>query len=121
MPSTCSPCNNCDTRQYTGEASKKISTRLTEHKNAIRRHDRKSLPAKHTDDTGHKFNWDDAKLLGQSKTRHARKFKEVWYSVDYKTINRSIDTSTAYLQSKRTSKEQSSRINTCYISCLVIT
>ena len=105
------PCNNCD-YAYIGETSKKISTRLTEHKNAIRRHDPRSLPAKHTDDTGHKFNWDDAKLLGQSKTRHAREFKEAWYSIDYKTINRHIDIPTAYLQLKHTNQEQRGHINT---------
>ena len=52
----------------------KISTWLTEYKNAIRQHDLRSLAVKHTDDTGHQFNWDDAKLLGQSKTHHAREF-----------------------------------------------
>ena len=51
-----------------------------------------------------KFHWDDTKLLGQSKTCHAREFKEAWYSIDYKTINRHIDIPTAYLQLIKTYK-----------------
>ena len=36
-------------------AFKKIQTRLTEHQNAINRHDHNSLPSKYADDNGHKF------------------------------------------------------------------
>ena len=38
------PCRDCP-QQYIGETSKKVETRLTEHRNAIKRHDPKSLPA----------------------------------------------------------------------------
>ena len=41
------PCKNCP-QQYIGQTSKKIETRLTEHRNAIKRHDLRSLPAAHT-------------------------------------------------------------------------
>ena len=40
------PCGDCSQR-YIGQTSKKIATRITEHKNAIKRHDLKSLPATH--------------------------------------------------------------------------
>ena len=46
------PCGDCSQR-YIGQTSKKIATRITEHKNAIKRHDLKSLPATHTYDNCH--------------------------------------------------------------------
>ena len=82
------PCRNCD-KLYIGETSKKINTRLTEHKNAIGRHDPRSLPATHADDLGHKFDWTNTTILGQGNTRHAREFKEAWHSIDKQ---QSIDT-----------------------------
>ena len=44
------PCRDCPQR-YIGQTSKKIETRITEHKNAIKRYDYKSLPAAHTSTT----------------------------------------------------------------------
>ena len=38
------PCKNWP-EKYIGQTSKKIQTRLTEHRNAINRHDHSSLPA----------------------------------------------------------------------------
>ena len=45
------PCRDCD-KLYIRETSKKINTRPTEHKNAIGRHDSRSLPGTHADDSG---------------------------------------------------------------------
>ena len=73
-------CTNCPER-YIGQTSKKIQIRLTEHQNAINRHDHNSLPAKHADDNGHKFNWSHTKCLGQPNRKHAREFKEAWHSL----------------------------------------
>ena len=78
------PCKNCE-QHYIGQTSKKIETRLTEHKNAITRHVLPSLPASHTHNNGLKFNWTETQLLDQSKTKQAREFKEAWYSVDRNT------------------------------------
>ncbi len=64
------PCNNCP-EKYIGQTSKKIQTRLTEHRNAINRHDHSSLPAKHADDNGHKFDWSQTRCLGQATTKHS--------------------------------------------------
>ena len=49
------PCRDCPQR-YIGQTSKKIETRITEHKNAIKRYDYKLLPAAHTYDNCHTFN-----------------------------------------------------------------
>ena len=86
--------------KYIGKTSKKIQTRLTEHQNAINRHDHNSLPAKHAGDNGHKFDWAQTKCLGQATTKHAREFKEAWHSLDKQTSNRHIDIPLIYLQLK---------------------
>ena len=75
------PCHKCP-KQYIGETSKKIGTRQTEHKNAINRHDPRSLPATRIDENGHKFNWSETKILGIATTKRAQEFKEAWYSID---------------------------------------
>ena len=93
------PCRDCPQR-YIGQTSKKIETRITEHKNAIKRHDLRSLPAAHTYDNCHTFNWTETQLLGRAQTKHTREFKEAWYSTDSNTINRHIDIPTIYLQLK---------------------
>ena len=101
------PCKNCPDK-YIGQTSKKIQTRLTEHQNAINRHDHSSLPAKHTDDNGHQFDWSQTRCLGQATTKHARKFKEAWHSLDKQTFNRHIDIPTIFLQLKRSHKSPNS-------------
>ena len=97
------PCKNCPDK-YIGQTSKNIQTRLTEHQNAINRHGHSSLPAKHTDDNGHKFDWSQTRCLGQATTKHAREFKEAWHRLDKQTFNRHIDIPTIYLQLKRSHK-----------------
>ena len=77
------PCRDCQ-QKYIGQTSKKIETRITEHKNAIKRHDLRSL---HTYDNCHTFNWKETHLLGRAQTKHAREFKEAWYGTDENTIN----------------------------------
>ena len=96
-------CKNCPDK-YIGQTSKKIQTRLTEHQNAINRHDHNSLPAKHADDNGHKFDWSQTRCLGQATTKHAREFKEAWHSIDKLTFNRRIDIPVIYLQLKHSHK-----------------
>ena len=56
------PCRDCPQR-YIGQTSKKIETRITVHKNAIKRYDLRSLPATHTYDNCHTFNWTHTELL----------------------------------------------------------
>ena len=96
-------CGDCSQR-YIGQTSKKIATRITEHKNAIKRHDLRSLPTAHTYDNCHTFNWAKTHLLGRAQTKYAREFKEVWDSTDDGTINRHIDIRTVYLQLKTVRK-----------------
>ena len=58
------------------------------------------LPS-HTHDNGHTFNWTETQIFDQlAKTKHAREFKEAWYSIDNNTMNRHIDIPPAFLQLK---------------------
>ena len=93
------PCRDC-LQRYIRKTSIKIGTRITEHKNAIRRHDLRSLSAAHTYDNCHTFNCKETHLLGRAQTKHARESKEAWYSGEDNTINRHLDIPTIYLQLK---------------------
>ncbi len=101
------PCKNCP-EKYIGQTSKKIQTRLTENRNAINTHVHSSIPAKHADDNGHKFDWSQTRCLGQATTKHAREFKEAWHSMHKLTFNRHIDIHTIYLQLKHSRKSSTS-------------
>ena len=63
-----------------------METRLTEHCNAIKRHNPKSLTASHAEDYEHSFNWSQTEILGQATTCHACEFKEAWHSMDRSTL-----------------------------------
>ena len=97
------PCGDCSQR-YIGQTSKKIATRITEHKNAVKRHDLRSLPAAHTYDNCHTFNWAKAQLLGRAQKKYVSEFKEAWHSTDDDTINRHIYIPIVYLQLKTARK-----------------
>ena len=92
-------CNDCPA-QYIGHTSKKLETRLTEHSNAIKRHDTLSLPSNHADEHTHTFNFAHKKILGQATSKHAREFIEAWYSINKSSFNRHIDIPPIYLQIK---------------------
>ena len=68
------PCGDCS-QQHIGQTLKKIATRITEHKNAVKRHNLRSLPAAHTYDNCHTFNWTKTQLLGRAQTKYARELK----------------------------------------------
>ena len=85
------PCRDCPQR-YLGQTSKnEIETRITEHKNGIKRYDFLSLPPAHTYDNCNTFNWRETQLPGRAQTKHAREFKEAWYSIGANKINRHIE------------------------------
>ena len=68
----------------------------------MKQHNLKSLPATHTYDNCHTFNWAKTPLLGRAQTKCTREFKEAWDITDDDTINRHIDIPTVYLQLKTT-------------------
>ena len=83
------PCNNCK-KHYVGQTSRKLSTRLNEHRLALKRHDPLSLMSIHQDQEGHEFNLEQTTILDQAQTRHARELSESWYSNSF-SINRKIE------------------------------
>ena len=99
-PSTCSTATTVHKATAT-KLPKKVKTRLTEHENAIKRHDPRSIPANHVDEQRHSFDISNTKILRHTKSRHARKFLEAWHSIQSSTINRHIDIPETYFQLKR--------------------
>ncbi len=88
-------CKDCSSN-YTGQTSKKLATRLKEHRSAIRNCNIKaSLMAAHRMDTGHDFNLAEAKILSHASSWTARIFKEAWLSNE-NSINKCIDLPQAY-------------------------
>jgi hypothetical protein len=68
------PCQDCE-QVYIGETSKTANTRITEHKNAIKREDPRSLPATHVINHDHRFDWTKTTILDHGTTREARDFQ----------------------------------------------
>ncbi len=55
-----------------------LSTRVKEHKGAVRRQDENSLLALHCLTTGHAFDWDRASIIGKGTTKHTHDCIEAW-------------------------------------------
>ena len=83
-------CKNCDS-VYIGESSKVVGDRVKEHSSNVRRRYQGSLIYKHSNETGHEFDFDNPKVLNSSKFTGTRKYLESFYSVaDQNSINRFI-------------------------------
>jgi hypothetical protein len=89
------PCSGCSSF-YNGQTGKQLGTRIHEHQLCIRRRDHLSQVAMHTFETGHKFDWDQTKIIGTSSSRRGREFIEAWYS-DLNSLNRHVDLDNSYL------------------------
>ena len=97
------PYQDCD-NVYIGETSKTIKSRITEHKNAIKREDTRSIPATYLMNNDHRFDWNKTTITDHAETRQARKFKEAWHSLRNPGINRHIDIPPAYQKLKELHK-----------------
>ena len=58
------PCKDCE-RSYIGDTERNLQIRLTEHKAAVRRGDRKNGIAVHVQDHDHCVDWEAARVVGQ--------------------------------------------------------
>ncbi len=88
-------CKDCSSN-YTGQTSRKLATRLKEHRSAIRNCNIKApLMAAHCGDTGHDFNLAEAKILSHVSSWTARLFKEAWLSNE-NSINKCIELPQAF-------------------------
>ena len=74
-------------------------------RSCICRYDYKSLPACSTHIRQLPYlQLDRNRTIRRAQTKHAREFKEAWYSIDGNTINRHVEIPTIYLQLKTTRK-----------------
>ncbi len=72
-------CEECST-YYVGETSKRLMTRMQEHKSAVRRHDTNSHIWAHMSETGHVVDFKKAKVQAQAKSKGSRLVQEAWLS-----------------------------------------
>jgi len=70
-------CKNCDST-YVGQTKRKLKTRLTEHKNDIKRKTGKfSVITEHRLENNHEFDWDNPKILDKEKFYFKRLLSEM--------------------------------------------
>ena len=83
------PCKSCSA-VYVGQTSRQLSTRLKEHKRAVRTADFKaSLLAEHAWNQRHPIDWDEATGLTSESNFHRRLTLESWYiHKRHHTLNR---------------------------------
>ncbi len=66
------PCSDCP-NAYVDPTGRQLSTRVKEHKGAVRRQDENSLLALHYLMTSHAFDWNKASVIGKGTTRDNRR------------------------------------------------
>ncbi len=64
-------CEECSS-YYFGETSKRLMTRMQEHKSAVRRHQTKSRMWAHISETGHVVDFKKANFQAQAKSKGSR-------------------------------------------------
>ncbi|BHF79314.1 hypothetical protein SprV_0602243400 [Sparganum proliferum] len=88
------PCRDCP-RHYTGQTGRRLSSRITEHKRAVRRGDPSSQVATDTLEEGHEFNFVSTRIVARASDKAGRELLEAWVS-DTNSINRHVDVSPCY-------------------------
>ncbi|VDM02393.1 unnamed protein product [Schistocephalus solidus] len=73
------PCAYCSCT-YIGHTSRRLVTRITEHKLAIHRRDPLSLIFAHALELDHRFNWDGTEVVAMANTKQAPEFLDPWHS-----------------------------------------
>ena len=85
------PCKNCD-QVYIGETSRALGTRITEHKDDVRKNEKKlytrasrkqsqtecnkSAITDHVNNLNHVPDWDNVNIIAREQNKHARWVKE---------------------------------------------
>nr|VZI37938.1 unnamed protein product [Spirometra erinaceieuropaei] len=83
------PCRDCP-RHYTGQTGRRLSSRITEHKRAVRRGDPLSQIATHTLEEGHEFNFASTRIVARASNKTGRELLESWVS-GTSSINRHVE------------------------------
>ena len=83
------PCKSCSA-VYVGQTSRQLSTRLKEHKRAVRSPDfNASVLAEHAWNQHHPIDWDEATVLTSESNFQRRLTLELWYiHKSHQTLNR---------------------------------
>ncbi len=71
------PCSDCP-NAYVGQFGRQLSTRVKEHKVAVRRQDENIQLSLYCLTTSHAFDWGRASAIGKGTTKHTRDFTEAW-------------------------------------------
>lgn len=80
-------CKNCKA-SYVGQSKRPLHIRIKEHKNS-----RMSVFTKHSEETGHSFDWDNFQIIRQENDQGKREFAEMVYiSLQEKGLNIMNDT-----------------------------
>jgi hypothetical protein len=87
-------CNDCS-KNYVGETSKRLKSRIHEHELCVKRKDILSLVAQHGCENNHTFNFSEAKVIGTAKSKSSRLLKESWLTNE-NSINRHVNLDPAY-------------------------
>ncbi|VDL95469.1 unnamed protein product [Schistocephalus solidus] len=74
---------------------RRLSTRINEHKLAVRRPDPLSLVFAHVLECDYRFNWDKTEVVAMANTKRAKEFFEAWYFCVVR-INRHVDLDVHY-------------------------
>ena len=69
------PCNDCDL-VYIGQTGRDLKSRVSEHKDSIRRAQKSSAVFNHFSTLSHDMNWNNAEILYKSKCEYKRKIIE---------------------------------------------
>ncbi|BHF66536.1 hypothetical protein SprV_0200955500 [Sparganum proliferum] len=88
------PCRNCPCH-YTGQTGRCLSSRILEHKRAVRKGDPLSEVVTHTLEEGHEFDFASTRILARAGNKTGRELLEAWVS-DANSINRHIDLPACY-------------------------
>ncbi|BHF80701.1 hypothetical protein SprV_0702382900 [Sparganum proliferum] len=88
------PRQNCPCH-HTGQTGRRLSSRILEHKRAVRRGDPLSQVATHTLEKGHEFDFANTLILARVGNKTGRELLEAWVS-DVNSINRHIDLPACY-------------------------
>ena len=85
-------CNNCNAT-YIGETKRKLSTRIKEHEQNLRKLDKQYVINEHSHLHGHTFNFKDTKILDLESNWHKRILSEMLHiNLQDKPINKKEDT-----------------------------
>ncbi|XP_076065038.1 uncharacterized protein LOC143039071 [Oratosquilla oratoria] len=93
-------CLDCD-GDYIGETQKKLTTRIEEHKRAVRRNDAASALYKLINEQKHNIDWKGATVVNRDNSKKRRLFLEAWTTKDG-SVNRCIDFNPIYLVTRNT-------------------